>query len=543
MFNLKLFDRKKVQKAEEEVAPAQPPLSQRFLTLPPNLGNGLPRQGAKVLIGRFSYAGLDKRLGEDVWQSALEVEEPAWRSALFGFVWLDDLATHGGEVAAKKARELVISWLDRLDQDKNSIKASTDVWRADIVAARMSRLLRRATFLFSFAPPAELRGRLLSYLSWEASNLLKDRGANLNPIRRVRAQIGGVLASMCLDGHEDQLPSILKELEDGMDKVLLADGMIASRSARDQVGILFDLVGLQLAFAHANRNNPNFISVAVKRMIPALRMLRHGDGGLALFHGSREGRKDVIDAAIMRAGVMEKAPTTLPYGGYTKMQVKHLLAIMDIGKVPRRDLCASFHASPLAIEVSNDADRIITNCGEIRLNDPAWQKAAKSTAAHSNLNLADMDAINLEHPSAEFNLEYERSESDGAIWLTAWHNGYENSLGAIVTRKLYMSATGRELLGEERISETKAPVPFCLRFHIHPDVQVTLVGKGKVPLLRTKGGASWWLRSQGGDFNLANSVYLGGEAHVVPTKQLVLEGMTGDSVTIINWVLESADAI
>ncbi|MFK7865827.1 MAG: heparinase II/III family protein [Alphaproteobacteria bacterium] len=543
------------QKLKRRDAPAQMvqdiPIAERFLTLPPNLGNGLPRQGAKVLIRRFDYAGLSLELKEPLWDAASAVKEPAWRAALFGFVWLDDLAAHGGPVAANKARAMVIEWMNWTAKHSNYNDQDQDIWRADIRAQRIGRLLRRATFLFSFAPPPELRGKLLNHLSKESAYLIHDsqltqQGAGLDPIRKTRSKIGAVLAAMCLDGHQQAMAGLLKELESQLDQILLADGMVASRSPRDQVGIAFDLVGLKLAFDHARHAVPAFVQLAIKRMIPVLRMLRHGDGGLALFHGSREGRKDVIDAAIVRANVLEKAPKLLPQGGFARLQAKQLCVLMDIGKPPEARLRSNFHASPLAIEVSHDANRILTNCGEIRMNNQAWQQAMKSTAAHSALTLAERNAIDLEHKDEHkniaFQLEHERTDgNDGAIWFTAWHDGYKQKIGAIVTRKLYLSANGNELLGEERISETRAPIGFSLRFHLHPDVEVGFYGKSKVPLLKTKSGASWWLRIEGGTLALNDSVYLGGDAHVVPTKQLTLEGKTSDQQTIINWVLESAD--
>ena len=516
------------------------PIAQRFLSLPPNLGNGLPKQGARVLINRFDYAGLDKRLGDQGWTGVAEVNEPAWQAAVYSFLWLDDLAAHGGEIAANKARELVLSWIDWLENQQNSTEAINIARQGDVVASRIVHLCRRATFLFSFNPPPELRERLLIYLSQEAYWLIENRRIvnRQDKIGQSRALCGAVLASLCLEGFQPYLSTLSNELQQELESLILPDGMIASRAPRDLVGMAYDLIGLKLAYKHAKQPVPAFITQAIEKVIPALRMVRHGDGGLALFHSSREGRKDLIDAILLQADVDHKAPFTLKNGGFYRLQSNQLTVIMDIGKPPKSEFSAHYHASPLAFELSHDADRIFTNCGACRLDHKGWNRAMRSTAAHNALNVGDRDAVDVNKPDPDFLVEYDRNDADGSIWVTASHNGYVKKMGAVVTRKLYMPADKTALIGEDHITKTKSSVPFALRFHVHPDVQITLVGENGIPYLQTKNGTSWWFHTQGRRVRLVDSVYLGGTTHIVSTQQIVIEDQTGTDETLISWALE-----
>ena len=49
---------------------------------------------------------------------------------------------------------------------------------------------------------------------------------------------------------------------------------------------------------------------------------------------------------------------------------------------------------------------------------------------------------------------------------------------------------------------------FTIRFHFHPDVQVSLTGNGQTALLRLGDGTGWRFRSDTDAITLDDSVYL-----------------------------------
>ena len=82
---------------------------------------------------------------------------------------------------------------------------------------------------------------------------------------------------------------------------------------------------------------------------------------------------------------------------------------------------------------------------------------------------------------------------------------------------------------------------FAVRFHIHPDVRVSRLEGGGV-LLKLPGGEGWRFRAGGGELNVEESVYLGGDV-VRRAEQLVVSGTlrratTDASPAEIAWVFE-----
>ena len=69
-------------------------------------------------------------------------------------------------------------------------------------------------------------------------------------------------------------------------------------------------------------------------MAPALRAMRHGDGGLALFNGSREETSALVDLVLTQAGRGSRAPSALNEGGFQRLQAGRTVLIVDAGAPP-----------------------------------------------------------------------------------------------------------------------------------------------------------------------------------------------------------------
>ena len=529
------------------------PQVKRFRSLPPNLSNGLPRNGAKILINRFSYAGRDKQLSPPYWNQLLGEKNEEWQRAVYGFVWLDDLAAHGGDITAQKAREILIPWLeqhqaidaDELVQKAFSAEPENFGWRFHIIAARHARLLRRAFLIFSHDPPAELREKLLSYLAKEATLLthIPFYDGKLETTPFLRTLIAGTLSALCVDGYQNHLNNLINRLNLELDEFILADGMVANRALNDLVRIFFDLVGLRRAFEHAKTPFPIPFTQKIEKMASCIRMMRHSDGMLALYHGARDGRNDVIDAALEHANSALKTPNLLPLGGYGAIKKNKFCAFMDMGGVPKNpDHSKSIHASPLAIEVSHGSHRLITNCGGVAINHEELRKVSRHGAAHSTIIINNTDPINLKtihkDTKSALMIQHERIDQEGEVWLSAWHEGYDKNFQSVVKRQLYMNDEGQSLLGEDHISASQENYPFHIRFHLHPDIQVEAQDTPNLFKLYHQNGKFWWFEVEGVDCEIAPSVYLAGTKPLIHSQQIVLTGMTGDLDRIVNWVLE-----
>ncbi|MGB6230128.1 MAG: heparinase II/III family protein, partial [Litorimonas sp.] len=124
-----------------------------------------------------------------------------------------------------------------------------------------------------------------------------------------------------------------------------------------------------------------------------------------------------------------------------------------------------------------------------------------------------------------------RKEQSSGIWLECSHDGYKDEYGLVHRRRLFVGEDGTDIRGEDSlfvpVGDTPLgshAVPYTLRFHFHPDVQVSLAQDLSSALLVLKGRAGWRFRTDGGPIAVEPSVYLGGSARPVRAQQLVLTG-------------------
>jgi uncharacterized heparinase superfamily protein len=205
------------------------------------------------------------------------------------------------------------------------------------------------------------------------------------------------------------------------------------------------------------------------------------------------------------------------------------------------------HAGTLSFEMSVGKERLVVNCGAA-LSDPSeWRRAQRATAAHSALSIADTNSSEILDGSGgrwlgrrPRQVEAQRDEDNGTVWLTMSHDGYAPVFGVVHQRRLFLDADGEDLRGEDMLQVKTGrdePPRFAIRFHLHPRVQVALNQQGGA-LLRLPSGQGWRFRSAGALLELADSIYLGRRGEMRRSQQLVLRGEAQGSETIVKWALQ-----
>jgi len=93
--------------------------------------------------------------------------------------------------------------------------------------------------------------------------------------------------------------------------------------------------------------------------------------------------------------------------------------------------------------------------------------------------------------------------------------------------------------GEDRLARIRRgeSIPFALRFHLHPDVQASLVHDGTAAFLRLPSGAAFRFDAAGGRVALEESIYLGSPVGVRRTEQIVLESTLAGEEAFVKWSL------
>ena len=210
-------------------------------------------------------------------------------------------------------------------------------------------------------------------------------------IRRLLAA-KGLFAAMAVIGEKTgKFTEALHWLHRELDRQVFADGGHVSRSPAMQVAVLADLVEIRKALRLAKHDDVA-LGERISIMTSMLRLLRHGDGGLALFNHSTEGEVWFINSLIAQAEAKRKSSSSAPETGFERLVAGRTCLIMDTGKPSPAERSA--HAGMLSFELSVGRQRMIVNCGASPA-DPKWDGALRATAAHSTLIIDDRNAAEI----------------------------------------------------------------------------------------------------------------------------------------------------
>ena len=488
--------------------------------------------GARLLKGELAWNGAVWRLAPGGWADTSGHE--ALRAAAHGFGWLRDLRALGTDAARARARVLVTDWiatpgLERLAE------------RPDVMGARITAWLGHYDFFVASADDG-FRHRFMSRLIADARTLAASLPADEVDGRSLTAIKGLIASAVALPDHAAHLTRALRYLPQEIARQVLPDGAHGERSPASQLRALQDLTEIRALLQASQTQPPAALASAIERMAPALRALRHGDGGLVLFNGSKEESPSLIDLVLTQAGRGGRAPAGLPEGGFHRMQAGRSVLVLDGGPPPPPGTDRLAHAGTLSLELSIGRERLIVNCGGMPASLGAWSDAARATAAHSTLVITDTNSSELRAAGTKPGglgrrpevVDVQRQEANGAHRLEATHDGYRRLSGAIHRRCLYMAESGDDIRGEDAV-EASEPLSFVVRFHLHPLVIPSLQQDGETVVLRLASGATWRFRALGAAVSLEESVYLGGESPR-GSQQIVLTG-TKDGPQIVKWAL------
>ena len=449
-----------------------------------------------------------------------------------GHEWLRDLRAVGTERARRKAQGLLGDWLARKDHWQEAS------WRHASLGERIANWIEFYEF---YAPdlPDETHAMLLTSLTRQQRHLLRTLPDHLTLLDNLMAIKGLIYSGLALQDSEKCVSLALVALTRQLDEEFLPDGGHVARNPALLLQLLRYLVDIRAALQVARIEPPPQLAPVIDKAIPALKLFRHGDGALALFHGGGEDSGLMIDALLTISNAKARVARHLPDMGYDRITAGRSLLLADAAPPPERPFDRAAHTGLLSFEFSVGRERLIVNCGAGPEQDAAWRRAMAATAAHSTLTLADTNACALlaqggigHRPRS---LAAQRYEQDGTHYLDMMHDGYAAKFRTTYHRLLGLTADGEKLSGREALVGPSGH-DFAIRWHLHPAVQVSLSQGGQSAWLRLPSGAGWKLSVEGGDLSLESSIYCGG---ISPrrTMQLRMSGVTRDGTTVVNWVL------
>jgi uncharacterized heparinase superfamily protein len=525
----------------------------RLLFAPQDLRTSDPTVAGDIYAGLFVLAGRALSTGG---RSPFEFAPPsqAWGEALYGFGWLRHLRAADTALARANARALVREFIDQ-GRDMPSLARQTPV-----SARRLLTFLSQSPLLLDGTDHSFYR-RFMRSLGRTIRDLEHDMRGGATPHARLLAAIALCYAGLCCEGFGRLLRTATRHLARELDRQILADGGHASRNPRILVDLLLDLLPLRQIYASRGLEPPKALVGAIDRMLPMLRLFRHGDGTLAHFNGMGVTAAHHLATILIyddaRAQPMQRAP----HSGYERLQSGTSLVIADVGAAPPINQSREAHAGCLSFEFSSGAHRIVVNCGTSRATQGPAGVVSRATAAHSTATIGEtsscrfltsagwlgerllarwlqrrLGAVILRGPAA---VGAERTESDKAIQVEARHDGYRAGFHLLHQRRWRLEADGQALQGEDIFipdGESASPRDVAIRFHLHPAVQATEVEGGRIGLILPNEEA-WIFDAKPIAARMEESVFFPTTDRPRRTEQIVLAFNTRQAPTV-RWRFE-----
>jgi uncharacterized heparinase superfamily protein len=393
------------------------------------------------------------------------------------------------------------------------------------------------------------------------ADLENDMWGSPIPLKRLVAAMALCYAGLCCEGFDGLLRRATRQLSRELDSQILPDGGHVSRNPRVLVELLLELLPLRQIYATRGIEPPKALVGAIDRMLPMLRLFRHGDGTLAHFNGMGLTAAHHLTTVLIYDDARAQAMQRASHSGYERLQAGASLITADVGAAPGPRDSGEAHAGCLSFEFSRGAHRVVVNCGVSSRGDGALKLVGRATAAHSTATVAEtsscrfliperwslarsiaawlqrrLGTIVLNGPTV---VSAERNDNSQLIEIRASHDGYRARFGLTHERRWQLAASGEEFHGQDVFIPDGESTPardVAIRFHLHPTVKATSLESGRVKLVLPNQEA-WFFDANGAAVEVEESVFFPTSDRPRRSEQLVLSFSTAETRKV-RWRFE-----
>ncbi len=478
---------------------------------------------------------------------------PEWQRALQGFDWLPHLAYARQSVIPLKAISLLQEWINV------AAGKGAQARQPHVGARRVWNWLLCLPVIRARASPA-VADKIHRALNQQVHDLSRMTFEGAHPVE-LSIGLCRVLHALAFTAREAALPRALAELEATLDTQVQSDGCLISRNPAALVRVLGQLLVLRAVLAQgaADTDRSAGLDRAVERMSGALRVLSLVPRRPALFHGAGEVDQGYVTALLAGTSDPDEAPhiAHARCGGYHVLSRGDSRVIMDTGAICPVPFSATSHASCLGFELAWKACPVIVNCGSPRVSDEALRQLLRATAAHSTLVINDVSSCRFSPQDigngqaqryvvagprqVNCKQEDEDKDKDEGVCIRARHDGYMSAFNLLHERRLALSRDGGALKGRDRLTpgrdtDLHTHLPYVLRFHLHPDIDITQMDRRHMAMSLPNGDAvSFTCHDE--DIAIEESLYTRRSGVPVPTQQIVIASDV-QRARQISWSLE-----
>jgi len=505
---------------------------ERLLIAPQDIRTADATRAEDIYAGYFAFGG---RIVNTQGRSPFDLHPPSveWARALNGFGWLRHLRAAETSLARVNARALVDDYLSTRG------RRAAETFDAAATARRVLSWLSQSTLVLEGAE-SEFYHRFLRALARDSAQLQDSLGATTG-LPHLVSTVALAAYAMCADTPSRFQTRASAQLSDAIGAQILPDGGHVSRNPQALIDLLLDFLPLRQVYVARGAPPPPALLNAIDRIIPALRLLRHGDSSLALFNGMGVTAPDRLATVLHYDDSRGTAPVSAPHSGYQRLEAADSIVIVDAGPPPPGPYSLDAHAGCLSFEMSSGLQRIVVNCGAPATGGASAREAARQTAAHSTLVIDDVSScriapdVGIERVVAgqivagPAQVGMKRETLAEGVLLDLSHDGYAQRFGLTHERRIALKSDGAQLVGEDRLVAASSlaqtpPENFALRFHLHPSVTAMRAGDDTAVVLDLADGQRWMFDAGGLPVALEESVFFASPDGARACQQIVVAG-------------------
>lgn len=519
----------------------------RLSIAPIDLRTSDPTVALDIYAGRWVFHGdgIDVS-GFSVFDAVAPNDE--WARQLHSFTWLRHLRASDMTLSRTNARGLIDEWI------KFSTHRDRIAWDPEVVARRLMAWQSQAPMVLEGCDYGFYRRFMRSLI--RQTRYLRRVAHDCAPgLPRLRVMTALASIALSMTGQQRFLKQAARRLDLELVAQVLPDGGHVSRNPGAVLEILIDLLPLRQAFIARGSQPSRILVSAIDRMMPMLRFFRQGDGSFAHFNGMGDTATDQLATVLAYDDVRAAIPTNAPHSGYQRVESNGTILIVDSGHPPPPEFSIGAHAGCLAFEMSVGRQRLIVNCGVPKPSGTALRRLARTTAAHSTVTINDTSSCRIltrglvgEYAgeaviAGPSRIDIERRSVSGATLLALRHNGYADRFRILHERQLSLSDAGDRLEGVDSfVNPSGQPANrggkdfFAIRFHLHPNVRVTLAADRRAAAMELPDGETWEFETDGPELAIEESILLSDNRGNRATEQIVMYGRVQQTPSV-HWHL------
>ena len=497
---------------------------------------GDPNLGDKIAQGYYNLAGRKaNKPNESLWK--INDKRGYWLKETHSFSWLRHLKARSGSIARKHARHLILEWI------QNNERWNEKSWEVEILSRRISSWVTNLDFLLaekdeSFSHIFKRNiFKQIKHLNHYVNkkyfySIEKEFGVEIGSVKKIKILRGLILSSICFEGEEKKYTKCIKILNGELEKIFNEEGVHFSKSPSTQLGILSDLVTIREAIISKHLAVPEYLSIIIQKASHSLRFFRTNNGRFAIFNGSKQETKFLIDKILSLADgkARGRGPLSLSKSGFEKLTSPGIQVFVDTFKYNR----GFSTRAPHAMEIIIGKTRLLGSCGTVYQKEKDWKKSLLSSAAHSTLTIENTNPFSTKDTNQK--VEAKRFKKNGSELIQLVHYGYKKRYSAICSRTIELGDDGKNLAVLDQIYSEKL-LMYAIRLHFNPDTKISLsLDKKKAIILLNEQG--WILNFDGtAKLHLEQSIFVEDNGNVLDSNQLVIKGETIKETTEVLWGL------